>query len=527
MHRLDSLLLEVWREACRHIEVDQSLARIAALLADHLPLRGLALYIVDTAAERVDRLGAVLVGVPGASPPAPILDKADVRRLARWCKTEEAVHAGAGAAPGPLPWELVSGLGGDALAIPLCSEHGARGMLVLGAREGAEFAEKEALLAGLLREPLAVALENDGRLRELIALREAAEADKRKLLHRLGRERLTDEVVGAEGGLRAVMERVALVARSEAPVLIFGETGSGKEVVARAIHEGSPRAAGPFIRVNCGAIPSELIDSELFGHERGSFTGAVAERKGWFERADGGTLFLDEIGELPPAAQVRLLRVLQDSSFERVGGERVLHVNVRIVAATLRDLARMVQEHRFREDLWYRIAVFPIVLPPLRERKQDIPALADHFAERAARRFGLRLQLPGPEDIGLLMEYGWPGNVRELASVLDRAAILGDGERLEVGKALGFGPPASARQEPGQGARRADAALATLDEAMRRHIERALAMARGKIEGPGGAASLLNINPHTLRARMRKLGIAWKFFREQPPLGARDSFPGK
>ena len=217
-------------------------------------------------------------------------------------------------------------------------------------------------------------------MREIGALREAAEADKRSLLTKLGRRALGDTVVGADAGLRAVMERVELVARSDVPVLILGETGTGKELVARLIHNRSPRSAGPFIRVNCGAIPSELIDSQLFGHERGAFTGAVETRLGWFERADGGTLLLDELGELPLAAQVRLLRILQDGWLERVGGHSQIKVDVRMVAATHRDLAAMAAEGRFREDLWYRIAVFPIALPPLRDRREDIAALAAHFA---------------------------------------------------------------------------------------------------------------------------------------------------
>ena len=210
-------------------------------------------------------------------------------------------------------------------------------------------------------------------------------------------------------------------------MLIFGETGTGKELVARAIHNRSSRRNGPFDRVNCGAIPPELIDSQLFGHERGAFTGAVEARRGWFERADGGTLFLDEIGELPPAAQVRMLRILQDGWMERVGGEKPINVDVRIVAATHRDLASMVAEGRFREDLWYRIAVFPIVLPPLRERREDIARLA-----RALRRAGGHAVRAGPgrrprRRPALLTAYPWPGNVRELAAVIDRAAILGDG----------------------------------------------------------------------------------------------------
>jgi transcriptional regulator with GAF, ATPase, and Fis domain len=377
-------------------------------------------------------------------------------------------------------------------------------------------AEHEHLCQALL-EPCAVALDNDHRLRELRALRDAAEADKRFLLTRLGREDLTVAVVGAERGLRAVMDRVALVARSDVPVLLLGETGSGKEVIARAIHDRSQRARGPFIRVNCGAIPSELIDSELFGHEKGSFTGATATRRGWFERANEGTLFLDEIGELPLAAQVRLLRVLQDGSFERVGGEHAIKVDVRIVAATHRDLAAMVQNGAFREDLWYRIAGFPIVIPPLRERREDIPLLAEHFARRAALRFGLKVQLPTAEDLALLVAYPWPGNVRELGAVIDRAAILGDGERLEVVRALGAGadlatPPKTANALQPMTPPVTPAVL-SLDEAAKQHIERALAATHGRIEGLHGAATLLKINPHTLRARMRKLGIRWASFR--------------
>lgn len=322
-------------------------------------------------------------------------------------------------------------------------------------------------------------------------------------------------LVGAETGLRLVMERVELVAKTDTPVLILGETGSGKEVVARAIHARSRRPTGPILRVNCGAIPPELIDSELFGHERGSFTGATGPRKGWFERAHAGTLFLDEVGELSLGAQVRLLRILQDGTFERVGAERSRHVDVRIVAATHRNLEEMVRERRFREDLWYRINVFPILLPPLRERREDIPALAEHFARRAGLRLGALPLRPSPEDDALLLDYDWPGNVRELAAVIERAAILGGGIKLELATALG-----SARRTPGPieplslpASPKGLTGYPTLDQAMARHIEGALVRTKGRIEGPRGAAELLRINPHTLRARMRKLGIAWDKYR--------------
>jgi hydrogenase-4 transcriptional activator len=341
------------------------------------------------------------------------------------------------------------------------------------------------------------------------------------------RDGLDDRVIGAEGGLRQVMERVAQVARSTAPVLILGETGSGKEVIARAIHAQSSRAFGPFIRVNCGALPTELIDSELFGHERGSFTGAMATRRGWFEQAHGGTLLLDEIGELSLAAQVRLLRVLQDGVLQRVGGEKPLAVDVRVVAATHRDLADMVRRGRFRHDLWYRLAVFPIVLPPLRDHPEDIPAMAHHFTRRAAGRFGVQYRSPGERDIALLVAYPWPGNVRELAAVMDRAVLLGEGARLEVERALGgpsplpplsplapspapSRPPTAPPSAPEPASPPRPDQIEPLDVVVRDHIERALAATHGRVDGPFGAARLLRINPHTLRARMRKLGVDWR-----------------
>lgn len=339
------------------------------------------------------------------------------------------------------------------------------------------------------------------------------------------RKTMRDLVVGADEGLKAVMERVALVAPSELPILILGDTGTGKEVIARAIHSRSPRSKQPFLRVNCGAIPPDLIDSQLFGHERGSFTGALDQRKGWFERANGGTLFLDEIGELPLAAQVRLLRVLQEHQIERVGGQQTMDVDVRIVAATHRDLATMVHERTFREDLWYRINLFPILLPRLCERLSDIPALAKHFAKKAANNFGVPYAEPTEEDLQRLQSYPWPGNVRELQAVIDRAVILGRGHHLDIATALGSGfmlqPPSSPLIEstpskaPIATLASNEMSCLSLNEMMKQHIERALVLAQGKIEGVGGAAELLEVNPHTLRAKMRKLGIEWSQFRSR------------
>src|SRR5262245_16222478 len=271
-----------------------------------------------------------------------------------------------------------------------------------------------------------------------------------------------------------------MVARRTAPVLLFGETGTGKGVIARAIHEHSTCRGGPFRRVNCGAIAPELIDSELFGHERGAFTGATKRRQGWFEQADGGTLFLDEVGELAPAAQVRLLRVVQDGEVVRVGAERPVSVNVRIVAATHRDLPAMVETQMFREDLYYRLSVFPIVIPPLRDRPNDVRAFAEYFAERAANRFGLKPVPVSDEDVRILADYRWPGNVREMAAVMDRAVLIGQGRMLSVAAALGPGSrtkPAAARpiDEPAVSDETSSPSIEPLDVIIRRHFEAALA----------------------------------------------------
>ncbi|WP_165226113.1 sigma-54 interaction domain-containing protein [Aquisphaera insulae] len=522
-----SVLLEVWREVCRHIAIEESVTRVTPLLVGSLPVDELIVRQVDPARGVVETVAMGLVR-PGRTSPGMKSDCAgdDLVRLVAWCRSG-TIRRGLAAALRPaLPRLLPEGLEGSCLVAPLVAEDGLLGALILASQSPRAFGEGHETLAAELIDPFAVALENDRRVRELVALREAVEAENRSLLSRLGRHDISESIIGAETGLKEVMEHIQLVAPADAPVLILGETGSGKEVVARAIHVRSRRSAGPFLRVNCGAIPADLVDSELFGHERGSFTGAVADRRGWFERADGGTLFLDECGELPLAAQVRLLRILQDGQFERVGGEKPRHVDVRIVAATNRDLERSVGLGEFRQDLWYRLAVFPIHLPPLRDRLPDVPALASHFALRAARRLGLPPLVATTEDIGLLLAYPWPGNIRELAAVIERAAILGEGRRLEIARALG----ASVRPASGPAAVRRVAAAAgpdvdlTLDRAAARHIERVLARTEGRIEGPGGAADRLGVNPHTLRSRMRKLGIDWDRYRPGSP--RRDPPPG-
>ncbi len=515
MKEFHPVLLNVWREACRHIEIVESAAAIAPMLKRDLPLDRLIVYRIDEGRSCVEAIVETRVDGERCEPSAPReCSKAEMKKLLEWCRGGRPTHSPPQKRrAGHLQIIVPDDVEGDVIAGPLGDSDGTHGALVLIAAPGKAFTARHVAVAETLRDPLSVALRNDLHIRELAILREAAEADRRSLLSRLGRKGLADTIVGSQSGLREVMQRVQLVAPSDAPVLIFGETGSGKELIARVIHGRSPRADKPFIRVNCGAIPPELIDSQLFGHEEGAFTGASGTRKGWFERADGGTLLLDEVAELPPAAQVRLLRILQDGWLERVGGHDSIHVDVRIVAATHRDLAAMVAEGRFREDLWYRIAVFPIVLPPLRHRREDIPDIARHFARRAATRFGLAEAMPTDEDIDLMLSYDWPGNVREVAAVMDRAAILGNGARLEVAGALGFIKELPSSGTPGTADTTGPAGIMSLEAAIRSHIEAALRKAAGRVEGPNGAARLLHINPNTLRAKMRKLRVERKKFR--------------
>jgi len=370
-----------------------------------------------------------------------------------------------------------------------------------------QYTEDHGRLFVLLREPLAIALANALKHMEVVHLNELLADDSRYFQQEL-RAAKGGEIVGADFGLRGVMHQVRQVARMENPVLLMGETGCGKGIVADTIHNLSLRSQGPMITVNCGAIPDSLLESELFGHEKGAFTGAERQKRGRLERAQGGTIFLDEIAELPLQSQVKLLHVLQHKEIERVGGERSIELDIRIIAASNRDLAEMVREGNFREDLWYRLNVFPVMVPPLRQRKEDIPALVHHFLQRKAAELKLpyRPKLQS-EALDKLMAYDWPGNVRELENFIERALILSSGEVLEVDSLL-EGMEQS-RSETGSSLPE-QGYFPSLDTVCAEHIRQALQRSRGKISGPGGAAELLDIHPNTLRQRMDKLGIDYK-----------------
>jgi formate hydrogenlyase transcriptional activator len=315
---------------------------------------------------------------------------------------------------------------------------------------------------------------------------------------RPAREERSPQIVGDSRTLGDVLEQLRVVAPTDATVLVLGETGTGKELIARAVHDGSGRR-GRFVKINCAAIPSGLLESELFGHERGSFTGAVTQKLGRFESADGGTLFLDEIGDLPFELQAKLLRVLEQLEFERVGGSRTIRVDVRIVGATNRDLGEMVAAHQFRDDLYYRLNVFPIVVPPLRERPEDIEMLVHHFVEHFARRMDRHIDEIPPETLEAFRRHSWPGNVRELGNVIERAVILSRGPRLVVAPGQLTSPPRSSSAHAGS---------ETLEDVERTHITRILEDTHWMVGGSGGAAARLGLKRTTLQSLLKRLQIA-------------------
>jgi formate hydrogenlyase transcriptional activator len=359
---------------------------------------------------------------------------------------------------------------------------------------------------------IAIAVENALAFKEIEALKNKLAVEKLYLEEEIRSEFNFEEIIGDSASLKRALAQVELVAPAASTVLILGETGTGKELIARAIHNLSPRRERTFVKINCAAIPAGLLESELFGHERGAFTGALAQKIGRFELADRGTIFLDEVGDIPLELQPKLLRVLQEQEFERLGSNRPQRVDVRIVAATNGDLSRLVAERAFRSDLYYRLNVFPIHIPPLRERREDIPLLVRYFVQKISRHLNKTVEYVPADAMDALANYSWPGNVRELENLIERAVLLSPGIELRV--------PLSELKSATLAAAGADlfspasvpsassvSSLTTLAEADRQHILRALRQTEWRIAGPKGAAALLGMKRTTLQARMRKLGI--------------------
>lgn len=382
--------------------------------------------------------------------------------------------------------------------VPLIARGKSVGTLAVASTQVNQYTEADATFLQEIANQVALAVENMKAYEEIAALKARLERENVYLQEEIRTQHNFEEIVGSSPALLGALRKVEKVSGTDSTVLILGETGTGKELFARAIHSRSARKSRPLVKVNCGAIPVGLIESELFGHVKGAFTGALQNRIGRFELADGGTIFLDEVGELPVETQVKLMRVLQEQEFEPVGSSRTVRVHVRVIAATNRHLEEAVRAGRFRADLLYRLNVFPIEIPPLRERKSDIPLLIAFYLTGLARRLGKPLTGFSRKSMEGLIAYPWPGNVRELQNIVERAAILAQGPVLDL--ETGFLPQA---EEPGRGAE----SPGTLDDLTRSHILNALRSTRGVVEGPRGAARILGLHPNTLRSRMKKLGI--------------------
>ncbi len=381
--------------------------------------------------------------------------------------------------------------------VPLLRPKGPVGVLMLGSTRIGAFQSEDLGLLNQVAAQIAVALENQRASAEIEALKERLAEEKKYLEGDTRFVGLFEEIIGDSPALKLVLNQASTVAPSDATVLILGETGTGKELIARAVHRASGRRHAPFIKLNCAAIPTGLIESELFGHEKGAFTGAISRKVGRMELADGGTLFLDEVGEIPLDMQSKLLRVLQDHEFERLGSTRTIKVNLRLIAATNRDLAKGMAQHEFRSDLFYRLSVFPIHVPPLRERPEDIPLLIRYFVRKFAARMDRHIETIPKETMKILTTWSWPGNIRELENLMERSVILSDGKALHVPLSelrLAGPPPASPADQ-------------TLDNAEREHILRVLREAGGQISGPHGAARRLGLQRTTLQSKMQRLKI--------------------
>ncbi|SMD09768.1 Transcriptional regulator containing GAF, AAA-type ATPase, and DNA-binding Fis domains [Desulfocicer vacuolatum DSM 3385] len=495
-------------EICSSLEIEKALWKCLWFMQEGIPVAQMSLHLYDAATGIAETIAhATLDDYRVISSKVLLIEQ--TRRQIEMQRTIR-VRMVSDTADDPVTEPLCRYLGcleRSALIMDLVIEGKFLGVLSFQSFPDEQFNESHRQMVSLLNEPFAIAVSNSIRYRQLKHLKDMLEDDNQYFQKELQLNR--GEVIGAEFGLKNTMEYVRQVSPTDSPVLLLGETGVGKELIATAIHNLSHRREGPFIAVNCGAIPESLMDSELFGHEKGAFTGAIAQKRGRFERANGGTLFLDEIGELNPDAQVKLLRVLQEKILERLGGTESIKLDIRVIAATHRDLDDMMAKDLFRQDLYFRLKVFPIVIPPLRYRLADIPSLVHHFIQKKSTQMKLHF-MPrlAPDAMEHLMQYSWPGNIRELENTVERALILSHGAPLNFRELVFANAPEKRPSTPEiEMPKIIEDDFHSLDNVMVEHIKAALYKSGGKVEGKGAAADLLNINPRTLRHRMRKLGV--------------------
>jgi formate hydrogenlyase transcriptional activator len=500
----EAFLLEVTNALVSNLDIQPLLFAIAACVrqAKSFDYATLALYDEATKTLRVQVLESNPAAA-SASPPEeasiPLQDSP-----AGWAFTTRKSLLLKGRAGEKLPFDISRHLPQSLKSgcwIPLLGRERVLGTLNVFSRTPEHFTEDDLSILTQMTNQVAVALDNALTFQRVSALSEKLAEQKIYLEDELKTEFNFEEIVGGSKAIRRVLKQIETVAPTDSTVLVLGETGTGKELLARAIHNLSPRRDHTFVRVNCASIPAGLLESELFGHEKGAFTGAIASRAGRLQVAHQGTLFLDEVGDIPLELQPKLLRVLQEKEFERLGSNRTLSSDVRIVAATNRDLGQMVATGRFRSDLFYRLDVFPVIVPPLRERPEDIPLLVQYFLSKFARRMKKNIDTVAPEKMQALCKYPWPGNIRELEHVIERAVILSRGPVLNIPR---FEAIPVEEDLP--------SASSTLESVEREHILRVLRESKGKIGGPGGAAERLGMNRTTLNSRMQKLKISRQEF---------------
>jgi formate hydrogenlyase transcriptional activator len=490
------VLLEITNVLVSELHIRELFPSITACLRRVMPSEYSSLALLDTSGGVLKNHALVFEGNPAIIPQGATaaLEETPAGRAVETRRPAVLDARELAGFKSPLAQRLAQAGLRSLCCIPLITRNRVLGTLNVGSLKENAFAPSDVDFLSQVASQAAIAIENATAFQEIAQLKDQLAEEKLYLEDEIRTEQNFGEIIGDDPAFRKVLDQLATVAPTDASVLILGETGTGKELIARAIHDLSGRRERTFVKLNCAAIPTGLLESELFGHEKGAFTGAIAQKVGRFELANKGTLFLDEVGDIPLELQPKLLRALQEHEFERLGGVRTIKVDVRLVAATNRDLAQMIADREFRSDLYYRLNVFPLSVPPLRERTADIPKLVRYFTQKYARRMNRRIDAIPSAAMDALTNYAWPGNVRELENLIERAVILTRGTSLEI-------PLAELRAAPDH------APLVTLEDAERDHIRRVLEQTSGVVGGPSGAAARLGMKRTTLQSKMKKLGI--------------------